>query len=82
MATERKFHVVFIVPGSISSIYQIDPGIVVKIPKNDDFAREQFCKELEIYKILSRQAACEFIVQCFHYTNEGIFLEYMRSDTP
>jgi hypothetical protein len=30
---------------------------------------------------LSQQAACAFIVQCFHYTDDGIFLEHMRGDT-
>lgn len=82
MAIERKFQIGLLLPGGISYIYHIHPRIVVKIPQNDDFAREQFCKELEIYKLLSRQAACEFFVQCFHYTNEGIFLEYMRGDMP
>jgi len=83
MEIEKKFQSMFLIAsGGISSIYQIDPGTVVKVPKDDDFARQQFCKELEIYKILSRQAVCAFIVQCFDHTPEGIFLEYMRGDTP
>lgn len=68
--------------GGMSFIYQVDPGIVVKVPRNGDFERQQFCNELEIYKTFSQQAACAFIVQCFHYTDDGIFLEHMRGDTP
>ncbi|KAJ5169272.1 uncharacterized protein N7500_002055 [Penicillium coprophilum] len=64
--------------GGISFIYQVGPGIAVKVPHTDDFARQQFCNELEIYKTFSRQASCAFIVQCFYYTDDGIFLEHMR----
>ena len=82
MEIEKEFQSLHLkASGSISSVYQVDPGIVVKVPKNDDFARQQFCKELKIYKILSRQAACAFIVQCFYHTKEGIFLEYIEGDT-
>ncbi|KAJ5487995.1 hypothetical protein N7530_002295 [Penicillium desertorum] len=67
--------------GGMSFIYQVGPGIVVKVPRNDDFAREQFRNEIQIYKTFSQHAACEFIVQCFYYTDGGIFLEHMRSDS-
>jgi hypothetical protein len=71
-----------IATGGMSFIYQAGPGIVVKVPHAEDFARQQFCNELAIYKTISQQAACAFIVQCFYYTDDGIFLEYMRGDTP
>lgn len=67
--------------GGMSFIYQVGPGIVVKVPHTEDFARQQFCNELEIYKTFSQQPACAFIVQCFYYTDDGIFLEHMRGDT-
>jgi hypothetical protein len=66
----------------MSFIYQVDPGIVVKVPHTKDFARQQFYNELEFYKTFSQQAACAFIVQCFYYTDDGIFLEHMRGGTP
>ncbi|KAJ6186855.1 hypothetical protein N7519_001763 [Penicillium mononematosum] len=65
--------------GGMSFIYQVGPGIVVKVPRNDDFAREQFLNEIQIYKAFSQHAACEFIVQCFYSTDGGIFLEHMRN---
>jgi hypothetical protein len=68
--------------GGISFLYQVVPGIVVEVPKDEDFAKEQFRNELDIYKIFSQQAACPFITQCFYYTGNGIFLEQMRGDTP
>ena len=79
MKAERKFQKMqLIASGGMSFIYLVDPNIVVKVPKNDEESRQQFCKEIETYKVLSRQGPCAFIVQCFYFTNEGIFLEYMR----
>ncbi|KAE8401195.1 kinase-like domain-containing protein [Aspergillus pseudonomiae] len=40
--------------------------------------REQFQKELKIYEIFSRHRPCPYIVQCFLYTDNSIFLEYMK----
>lgn len=83
MEIESQFQNVHLVAvGGMSFMYQADPGIVVKVPHAEDFARQQFSNELEIYKSFSQQATCAFIVQCFHYTDDGIFLEYMRGDTP
>lgn len=79
MEIERNFQKMgLIASGGMSSIYQVDPDIVVKVPKNDEYSRQQFYKEIETYKVLSRQGVCAFLVQCFYFTNEGIFLEYMR----
>ncbi|CAG8376427.1 unnamed protein product [Penicillium salamii] len=79
MEMEGQFQNVHLIAlGGMSFIYQVAPGIVVKVPNTEDFARQQFRNELDIYKILSRQAACAFIVQCFYYTDDGIFLEHMR----
>lgn len=76
----QKVHL--IASGGMSFIYQAYPGIVVKVPLAEDFARQQFCNELEIYKTISQKGACAFIVQCFYYTDDGIFLEHMRGDIP
>jgi predicted Ser/Thr protein kinase len=67
--------------GGISFVYEIHPRIVVKVPKSGQFEREQFQKELKIYEILSRCPPCPSVVQYFFYTNNGIFLEYMRGAT-
>jgi hypothetical protein len=32
-------------------VYEVHPRIVVKVPKSGDFEREQFQRELKIYKI-------------------------------
>ncbi|KAK2757375.1 hypothetical protein FQN54_004890 [Arachnomyces sp. PD_36] len=67
--------------GAISFVYEVDPHIVVKVPKSGEFEREQFLKELKIYEIFSRHRPCPSVVQCFFYTGNGIFLEYMRGAT-
>lgn len=64
--------------GAISFVYEVHPRIVVKVPKSGEFEREQFRKELKIYEIFSRHPPCPSVVQCFFYTDNGIFLEYMR----
>ncbi|KAL3449939.1 kinase-like domain-containing protein [Aspergillus insuetus] len=68
----------YIWEGGISFVYEVDPRIVVKVPQNDDFAKEQFKKELEVYKTFAQHPLCPSIVQCFLYSDNGIFLEYMR----
>lgn len=64
--------------GGISFVYEVHPLIVVKVPKSGQEERENFRKELKIYEILSRHPPCPSLVQCFYYTTDGIFLEYMR----
>ncbi|KAJ5934768.1 protein kinase [Penicillium verhagenii] len=64
--------------GGISFVYEVHPHVVVKVPKSGEFEREQFQKELKIYEIFSRHSPCPSIVQCFLYTDHGIFLQYMR----
>ncbi|EFE39694.1 hypothetical protein TRV_05586 [Trichophyton verrucosum HKI 0517] len=79
MSIRKQFpEVHWIWKGGISFVYEVHPRIVVKIPKSGDFEREQFQKELKIYEILSQRPTCPSIVQCFFYTDNGIFLEYMR----
>ncbi|KAL3485432.1 kinase domain-containing protein [Aspergillus germanicus] len=68
----------YIWEGGISFVYEVDPRVVVKVPQNDDFAKEQFKNELEIYKAFAQYPLCPSIVQCFLYSDKGIFLEYMR----
>ncbi|KAJ5787127.1 serine/threonine protein kinase [Penicillium paradoxum] len=68
--------------GGISFVYEVHPLIVVKVPKSGQEEREKFRKELKIYEILSRHLPCPSLVQCFHYTTDGIFLEYMRGAIP
>ncbi|DAA74748.1 TPA_exp: Uncharacterized protein A8136_3064 [Trichophyton benhamiae CBS 112371] len=82
MSIRKQFpEVHWIWKGGISFVYEVHPRIVVKIPKSGDFEREQFQNELKIYEILSQRPICPSIVQCFFYTDNGIFLEYMRDVT-
>ncbi|KAI1920942.1 hypothetical protein LOZ66_000958 [Ophidiomyces ophidiicola] len=66
--------------GGISSVYEIHPRIVVKVPKPGDFEREQFQKEVQIYRIFSKHPPCPSLVQPFSYSDSAIFLEYMRDE--
>ena len=68
--------------GGISFVYEVHPRIVVKVPKSGEFERQQFHKEVEIYQMFSLNSPCPSIVQCFHFSDKGIFLEYMRGVTP
>ena len=68
--------------GGISVVYEVHPRIAVKVPQSGEFEEEQFRREVKIYEILSRHPPCPSIVQCFFYANNGIFLEYMRGQTP
>lgn len=38
--------------------YEVNPFIVVKVPKSGTEKREQFRKEVEIFRILSRHPPC------------------------
>ncbi|KAM3512609.1 hypothetical protein MY11210_003784 [Beauveria gryllotalpidicola] len=79
MDIQRQFPGVhWIWGGGISFVYEVDPGIVVKVPKPGEFERGQFLKELKVYEIFSRHPPCPSVVQCFFYSDNGIFLEYMR----
>lgn len=84
MDIQRQFPGVhWIWGGGISYVYEVHPTIVVKLPKEGDFEREQFQKEARIYEIFSRQPRpCPSVVQCFYRTDNGIFLEYMRGAIP
>lgn len=68
--------------GAISFVYEVHPRIVVKVPKRGEFERDQFQKELKIYKTFLQQPSCPSIVQCFFCADNGIFLEYMRGVKP
>ncbi|OAA42758.1 Protein kinase-like domain protein [Metarhizium rileyi] len=79
MAVQEQFpHVHWVWKGAISFVYEVHPRIVVKVPKSGDFEREQFRKEVRIYELFSQHPLCPSVVQCFFYTENGIFLEYMR----
>ncbi|CAG8132406.1 unnamed protein product [Penicillium olsonii] len=79
MTTQQQFPGLhWIWKGAISFVYEVHPRIVVKVPKSGEFEREQFGKELKVYEMFSRNPPCPSIVQCFFYTDNGIFLEYMR----
>ncbi|CRG88600.1 hypothetical protein PISL3812_05631 [Talaromyces islandicus] len=67
--------------GGTSFAYEVHPRIVVKVPKSGEIEKVQFKKELEIYKTFSENPPCPFIVQCFHFSDKGIFLEYMRDNS-
>lgn len=82
MATQRQFpDVHYIWEEGISFIYEVHPRIVVKVPNSGELEREHFRKELKIYEIFSRHSPCPSVMQCFFYTDNGIFLEYMRGAT-
>lgn len=79
MTVQKQFpHVHWIWQGGISFVYEVNPRIIVKVPKLGEFEREQFQNELKVYEILSPHAPCPSIVQCFFYTDNGIFVEYMQ----
>ncbi|KAJ5087749.1 protein kinase domain-containing protein [Penicillium angulare] len=79
MALESQFQNVHLIgSGGISSIYQVNSSVVVKVPSSDEFARQQFRNEIENYKTFTRHTACAFIVQCFYLTDDAIFLENMK----
>ncbi|OAX79398.1 serine/threonine protein kinase [Emergomyces africanus] len=68
----------FVSEGANCYVYEVNPLIVVKVPKAGDQEREQFRKEVEIFNILSRHPPCPYVISCFLHTNDCIFLEYMR----
>ncbi|KAL5336320.1 hypothetical protein BJX70DRAFT_390110 [Aspergillus crustosus] len=79
MDIQRKFPGVhWLWGGGISFVYEVHSLIVVKVPKSGQEEREKFRKELKIFEILSQHPPCPSLVQCFYYTTDGIFLEYMR----
>ncbi|CEJ61526.1 Putative Protein kinase [Penicillium brasilianum] len=79
MSIQKQFpDVHWVWKGGISFVYEVHPRIVVKVPKPGGFEREQFQKELEIYKTFSQNPPCPSIVQCFFYADNGILIEYMR----
>lgn len=83
MSIQHQFPSVhWIWKGGISFVYEAHPRIVVKVPKSGEFEREQFQKEVKIYEIFSRHPPCPYLVQCFFYVDNGIFLEYMRGTVP
>ncbi|KAL4946984.1 kinase-like domain-containing protein [Aspergillus filifer] len=78
METKKQFPSVnWIWRGAISFVYEVHPDIVVKVPKPREYARDQFDHELKVYDILSKHEPCPYLIQCFHYSADGIFLEYM-----
>lgn len=84
MGTKREFlNVHWIWGGAISYVYEVHPRIVVKVPQSGEWEREQFQKELQLYKTFSQcPSPCPFIVQCYFSAENGIFLEYMRGRLP
>lgn len=64
--------------GANSFVYEVNPLVVAKVPRSGDEEREQFKNELEVFKILSKHPPCPQIITCFLYTENAIFLEYMR----
>ncbi|KAL4903674.1 hypothetical protein BDW74DRAFT_185999 [Aspergillus multicolor] len=79
MDIQRQFPTVHWIWGrDISFDYEVHPLIVVKVPKPGELERKQFHRELEIYRIFSQNDPCPSIVQCFYFSENGIFLEYMR----
>ena len=59
-------------------MYKVNPLIVVKVPKPGTKEYEQFCKEVEIFCILLYYLLYLQLVSCFMFTENSVFLEYMR----
>ncbi|KAJ5741113.1 hypothetical protein N7493_000985 [Penicillium malachiteum] len=49
-----------------------------RFPSLASFEREQFLQELKIYQTFAQNQPCPSIVQCFHFSERGFFLECMR----
>lgn len=82
MEIQRQFtNVHWIWGGATSTVYEVHPYIVLKVPKPGEEEKEQFRKELEIMRILSQHPPSPHIVRCFYYSDNGIFLEYMRGSS-
>lgn len=85
MDIQRRFPGVhWIWKGAISYVYEVHPRTVVDVPKPEvpGESTEQFPQELRIYETFSRNPPCPSVVQCIFYTDNGIFLEYMRGMPP
>lgn len=79
MDLESRFaDVFFVMGGANSNVYEINPLVVVKVPKAADDQRELFRHEVEILDILSHHPPCPYVITCFLHSNDGIFFEYMR----
>ncbi|OJD22120.1 serine/threonine protein kinase [Blastomyces percursus] len=66
MVLERSLDDLFWVSeGANCYVYEVNPLIVVKVPKAGDQEREQFRKEVEIFNILSRHPPFPFVISCF-----------------
>ena len=72
----------WLVSGGNSCAYEVHPAIVLKVPlPGGEEEKEQFRNEVKaLKKIFSQQTSCPFIVQCFLYTDTGIFSEYMHGE--
>jgi predicted Ser/Thr protein kinase len=80
MSTKHEFHNVhWLVTGGNSCVYEVHRRIVLKVPKPGQEEKEQFRNEVKVLKkIFSQQTLCPYIVQCFLFTDNGIFSEYMH----
>ena len=79
MATSSDFpDVHYIWEGGISYVYEVNPQMVVKVPQEGECEEEQFQNEVKIYDKLSKYPPCPYLIDCFHYCENGIFLEYMK----
>lgn len=71
----------WLVSGGNSCAYEVHPAIVLKVPLPGQEEKEQFRNEVEVLKkIFSQQTPCPYIVQCFLFTDGGIFSEYMHGE--
>ncbi|RDW63241.1 Serine protein kinase [Aspergillus mulundensis] len=79
MSIQRQFPGVhWVWRGGMSYVYEVHPLIVVKVPRPGEDKKDRFREEVKIYELLSRHPPCPFLVHCFLYSEDGIFLEYMR----
>jgi hypothetical protein len=64
--------------GVIFFVYELHPLNVVKVPKLGEYKKQQVRKEVKIYQIFPQKRSCPSIVQCFFFSGNDIFSEYMR----
>jgi serine/threonine protein kinase len=77
-AQHRLDEFLWVSEGANCYVYEVNPLIIVKVPKPGDEERERFRKEAGIFDILSHHPPSPYLITCFFHTDDGIFLEYMR----
>jgi predicted Ser/Thr protein kinase len=82
MSIQRKFpNVHWLATGATSTAYEVHPRIVLKVRQPGEEPQKQFQNEVKILRILfSQETPCPYLVQCFLFTDDCIFSEYMHGE--